>query len=53
MDLNGALVTVLKNLSARVDEDDQEIIRATLEDVSGLLSMNRSRAQLSFRPKTT
>ncbi|KAI8938874.1 hypothetical protein NX059_004733 [Plenodomus lindquistii] len=31
-DLNASLVTLLKNLSTRVDKDDQEIIRATLED---------------------
>ncbi|KAF2844188.1 hypothetical protein T440DRAFT_484375 [Plenodomus tracheiphilus IPT5] len=33
MDLNASLVTLLKNLSMHMDEDDQQIIRATLEDV--------------------
>ncbi|KAF2853841.1 hypothetical protein T440DRAFT_389569 [Plenodomus tracheiphilus IPT5] len=40
MDLNASLVTLLRNLSVRADADDQETIRAALEDAQDDLISN-------------
>jgi len=44
---------LLRDLSARVDEDDQEMIRIALEEVGVIVSVNRTVAHLSPRLETT